>query len=68
MSGSWDAMIAHEIAQGSPIVAVPGVAPSEPRELPVFSSQAGLQAFRRPQTRVSLPRYAEARFSLVSPV
>lgn len=67
MSASWDAMISAEIAMGAPIVAVPGVAPSESRELAVFSSFAGLASFPRTRTRVNLSGSARTRFSLVSP-
>lgn len=67
MSGSWGAMIAHEIATGALIVAVPGIAPSAVVELPIFSSQAGLAALRGLETRVTLPGSGQARFSLSSP-
>lgn len=67
MSAAWDAMIAAEIAQGAPIVAVPGIAPSEPRELPVFSSLAGLATIRAGRAFPTLPDRSRGRFSLSSP-
>ena len=49
MSGSWDAMLAHEAEHDAVIESVPGIAPSVPASLHVASSQAGLASFRRCQ-------------------